>query len=297
MYYSQDYLSEFYERTKLTMERLNLNHEFVFVDDGSPDNSLEKALSIRAKNPNVKVVELSRNFGHQKAIMTGLLYASGDYIFLIDCDLEERPECFETFWKEMCGDRSLDVVYGIQIYRKGGLFERVSGRLFYSAVNALSAVKYPADTLTSRVMTRNYVDAILSFREREIDVWGIFVLAGFKQKSVAVTKGWKGSSTFTLKKKIRRGVEVITSLSHRPLYFTFLLGMISFGIALAIIGVIVYKKLALGISVEGWASILASVWLVGGMILFVLGIFAIYLSKMFLEIKGRPLTIVKKIYS
>jgi putative glycosyltransferase len=122
-------------------------------------------------------------------------------------------------------------------------------------------------------------------------------MAGFNQQSVMVTKGFKGSSTYTFKKKVKRAVEIITSLSHRPLYITFFLGLISFLVAMFNIAVIVYKKFFLDLEVEGWASILASVWLIGGMILLMLGIFGIYLSKMFLEIKNRPLTIIKNVYS
>ncbi|MFZ6013524.1 MAG: glycosyltransferase family 2 protein [Bacteroidota bacterium] len=297
MYYSQDYLNEFYNRTVATIRDLNLPYEFIFVDDGSPDNSLMTALQIQARDNNVKVVELSRNFGHQRAIMTGLQQTTGDYVFLIDCDLEEDPELLKEFWQKIQTEKEVDVVYGVQIKRKGGWFERVSGRLFYKTLSALSSINYPADTLTARVMSRVYVDSVLKYQEKELDLWGVFVLVGFNQASLQVTKKYKGSSTFTFRKKVKRAVEVITSLSHRPLYITFLLGIMSSIVALINILVIVYKKLFLNIDVEGWASILASVWLVGGMILLVLGIFGIYLSKMFLEIKNRPLTVIKNVYT
>jgi putative glycosyltransferase len=146
-------------------------------------------------------------------------------------------------------------------------------------------------------MSRNYVDSILKFKERELDLWGIFALAGFNQKALPVSKGHKGISTYTLRKKIKRAIEIITSFSHRPLYLTFILGIASFMIALINVSVITYKKIILNVEVEGWASILASVWLVGGMILMVLGIFGVYLSKMFLEIKNRPLTIVRNVHT
>lgn len=297
MYYSRNYLHEFYARTVAAIRQLGLDYEFIFVDDGSPDDSLNVALQLQLQDFKVKVVELSRNFGHQRAIMTGLQQTSGDYIFLIDCDLEEDPELLKTFWPKITQEKNLDVVYGVQQKRKGGWFERVSGRLFYRILSGLSSIEYPADTLTARIMTRNYVDSIKKFTEKELDLWGVFVLAGFNQSAVTVTKKDKGSSTYTFRKKIKRAVEIITSLSHRPLYITFLLGMLSFIVAIINIAVILYKKVFLNIDVEGWASILASVWLVGGMILFVLGIFGIYLSKMFLEIKNRPLTVIKNVYT
>lgn len=296
MYFSSAYLEEFYRRTKKAIDELNLTYEFIFVDDGSPDDSLSVALKLLAEDDRIKVVELSRNYGHQRAIMTGLQQTSGDFVFLIDCDLEEDPELLQPFWNTMADRKDIDVIYGVQIKRKGGWFERVSGKAFYKLLSILSSVEYPADTLTSRLMSRNYVNAVKQFSEKELDLWGIFVLTGYKQLELPAVKKYKGSSTFTFKKKIKRAVEVITSLSHRPLYFTFIFGILSFFVALVNVGIILYKRFFLNQIVEGWASILASVWLIGGMIFLVLGIFGVYLSKMFLEVKGRPLTIIKKVY-
>jgi putative glycosyltransferase len=296
MYHSRSYLHEFYLRVMAAVREIKVPYELIFVDDGSPDDSLQVALQLQEGDDNVKVIELSKNYGHQRAIMTGLQHASGDFIFLIDCDLEEDPKLLNFFWEKMNENEGVDVVYGVQRSRKGGWFERISGKLFYKLLSSLSSIEYPANTLTARIMNRRYVDAIKKFGEKELDLWGVFVLAGFKQLPVQVTKGDKGSSTYTLRKKMRRAVEVITSLSHRPLYITFFLGIISFLVAIINIAIIVYKKFVLEVDVEGWASILASVWLVGGMILLVLGIFGIYLSKMFLEIKNRPLTIIKNVY-
>jgi putative glycosyltransferase len=296
MFYSEDYLTEFYKRTLTVVKKLGLSYEFIFVDDGSPDESLFVALKLQAEDSNIKVIELSRNFGHQRAIMTGLQYASGDFTFLIDCDLEESPELLNEFWLQI-GQSDRDVIYAVQVKRKGEWFERVTGRVFYKILSALSPVDYPADTLTARVMKKKYVDAIVKFPEKELDLWGIFALAGFNQQQIFVQKGHKGISTYTFRKKIKRSVEIITSFSHRPLYLTFLLGLICFFISFINLLLIFYKKMVLHVEVEGWASILASIWFVGGMILFVLGIFGIYLSKMFLEIKNRPLTIVRNVYS
>lgn len=297
MYYSRDYLHEFYHKALAAVRELDLTYEFIFVDDGSPDDSLQVALELQESDHHIKVIQLSKNFGHQRAIMTGLQHAQGDFIFLIDCDLEEDPKLLKAFWEKITGQPELDVVYGIQIKRKGGWLERISGRLFYKLLWALSSIKYPADTLTSRVMSRHYVDSVKKFKEKELDLWGVFVLAGFNQAGIPVTKGHKGTTTYTFAKKVRRSVEIITSISHRPLYITFFLGIISFLVAAITIVVIVYKKYFLEVDVEGWASILASIWLIGGMILLMLGIFGIYLSKMFLEIKNRPLTIIKHVYS
>ncbi|MBS1505277.1 MAG: glycosyltransferase family 2 protein [Bacteroidetes bacterium] len=296
MYYSRNYLQEFYARTISVVKALDIPYEFIFVDDGSPDDSLLVTLQLQNTDTNIKVVELSRNYGHQRAIMTGLQQATGDYIYLIDCDLEEPPELLAQFWKIITEEKGVDVVYGVQIKRKGTWFEKLSGRLFYKIVSVLSSVEYPADTLTARIMNRVYVDSVLRFQEKELDLWSVFALVGFNQRAMPATKLYKGSTTYTFRKKLKLALEIITSFSHRPLYLTFVLGIFSFIVAAGNISYIVYKKMVLKTDVEGWTSIIASIWLVGGMILLVLGVFGIYLSKMFLEIKNRPMTIIKNVF-
>ena len=244
----------------------------------------------------MKVIDLSRNFGHHQAIVTGLQHVGGDYVFLIDCDLEEDPELLGDFWERMMSDGSIDVVYGIQERRKGNFFERISGSIFYKLLNAITHFEYPSNTLTARLMKKNYAAAVLNFKEKALDVWAIFVLAGFKQIGIPVTKKSKGSTTYTLGKKLRMGVEIITSLSHRPLYSIFVLGVIWVFISTVNIVIILVKKWLYGAQIEGWASIMASLWLIGGVIIFQLGLIGIYLSKIFLEIKSRPLSIIKAIY-
>ena len=164
----------------------------------------------------------------------------------------------------MVNQEKIDVVLwsAAKSERVNGL-NAISGRLFYKLLSALSPVEYPADTTTARVMTRKYVDSIARFSEKELDLWGVFVLAGFNQQPVSVVKGSKGSTTFTFRKKVKRAIEIITSFSHRPLYLTFLLGVVCFFVAFVNVGFILYKKLILNVEVEGWASILASIWFVG----------------------------------
>ena len=145
-------------------------------------------------------------------------------------------------------------------------------------------------------MTKNYVEGVLKFTEKTLDVWAIFVLAGFSQVGVRVTKHYKGISTYNFVRKLKMSLEIITSLSHRPLYLIFLLGLVWIIISGCVFLLILSKKWLYGAEVEGWASIMASVWLIGGIIIFLIGVIGIYLSKIFLEIKDRPLTIIKAIY-
>ena len=142
LYKSSKYVDEFYERISKEAQKITNDYELIFVDDGSPDDSLEKAITLYQKNEKVRIIELSRNFGHHKAIMTGLSHAQGDFVFLIDVDLEERPELLSEFWHELQNDEGLDLVYGVQEKRKGRLFERVSGYFYYKLINHLSDIKF-----------------------------------------------------------------------------------------------------------------------------------------------------------
>jgi len=296
LYYSQDYVQEFYTRVQHSVSKISSEYEIIFVNDGSPDGSLLKVLEIQKVDPRVTAVDLSRNFGHHKAIMTGLRFATGNYVFLIDSDLEESPELLETYWATMHENPSFDVVYGIQKKRKGRLFERISGSLFYWFFGLLTDINYPQNSLTARLMKARYVQDVTSFKETEFDIWGIFVLTGYNQQAVTVSKGDKGRTTYNLYRKLQMAIEMVTSCSNRPLYLIFVIGcMISFFSILNVIRV-VFEKYYYAIEENGWTSTIASIWLIGGVIILLQGIIGIYLSKLFLEIKNRPYGIVRKLY-
>lgn len=296
LYYSEKYLDEFYNRVRNALIPITADYEFVFVNDGSPDRSREKVLELQKNDAKIILVDLSRNFGHHQAIVTGLQNVSGDFVFLIDSDLEEDPELLISFWQTMESNNDIDVVYGLQEKRKGGLFERTSGALFYKLLAMATHFDYPANTLTARLMKRSYVEAVLKFQEKSLDVWAIFVMAGFNQIGIPASKSSKGSSTYTLMKKIKMSIDIMTSLSHRPLYLIFFIGLIWLCISSINISIILIEKWVYGAQIEGWASIMASLWLIGGVMIFLLGLIGIYLSKIFLEIKNRPLSIIKTIY-
>lgn len=296
LYHSEKYVQEFYSRLKKSILTLTQHYEIIFVNDGSLDGANLAVLTLQQLDPRVVLVDLSRNFGHHQAIMCGLNQATGDYVFLIDVDLEEDPELIIDFWKTMESNKDIDVVFGIQEERKGNLFEKISGTLFYRLLNAIAQFKYPANTFTARLMNRKYVDSVLQYKEKAVDIWMIFVLVGFNQKAFSAKKKNKGSSTYTFIKKISMAIEIITSSSHRPLYSIFIIGTLWLLLSAINVIIILIKKWGFGIPIEGWASIMASVWLIGGIIIFLIGVIGIYLSKVFLEIKDRPLSIIKNIY-
>jgi putative glycosyltransferase len=161
--------------------------DIILVNDGTPDDSLASAVALHERDPRVKVLDLSRNFGHHKAMMAGLAYASGDYIFLLDSDLEEQPEWLAMFHEEITresGVKTIDVVFGVQDRRKGKWFERVSGMLFFKIFSYLSEAEIPKNLVTARLMRRRYVDALMLHEEREFFIAGLWAITGFNQKSI-----------------------------------------------------------------------------------------------------------------
>jgi len=296
LYQSSLYVDEFYERITKEANKITDDYEIIFVDDGSPDDSLQKAINLYNRDKTVKVIELSRNFGHHKAIMTGLTHAQGDFVFLIDSDLEEEPELLGTFWEELQNSENVDVVYGVQEERKGGWFERWSGDIFWKIINYLSTTDIPNNMITSRLMTKKYNNALIQYKESELFIGGIWADTGFNQKELIVYKKSTSETTYTFRKKISLFINSVTSFSSKPLVYIFNIGLITTSISFLFILKLIFNKIFFDITFEGWTSLIVSVWFFGGLIILLLGIIGIYLSKIFTEVKNRPNTIIRKFY-
>ena len=295
LYYSAPYLEQFYARVCAAAQGVTANFEIVLVNDGSPDDSLQTAISLHRKDQRVRVIDLSRNFGHHKAMMTGLTHACGELVFLIDCDLEEEPELLETFYRKLKATEA-DVVFGVQQKRKGRLFERITGAIFFKLFNVLSTHPIPQNLITARLMTRKYVKALVQHRERETMIAGLWTLTGFDQVSLPVKKHLKTSSTYDLRRKVSHLVNAITSFSSKPLVLIFYLGCVILFLSSISALVLIIRKLFFGELLLGWPSLIVSIWLLGGLTIFCLGVIGIYLSKIFIEVKQRPYAIVKDVY-
>jgi putative glycosyltransferase len=297
LYQSAPYINEFHERATAAAKQLvGDNYEIVIVNDGSPDNSLDLAVRLTEQDPHVVVVDLSRNFGHHKAMMTGLAHSKGLLVFLIDSDLEEEPEWLLAFARQINHERC-DVVYGVQERRKGDWFERWSGELFYRFFKALTGLALPENIVTTRLMERRYVNALLRHQEREVFMAGLWHITGFDQRPQIVKKHNTSETTYTLRRKMSLLVNSVTSFSNAPLVGIFYIGVAISLFALANIVYVVTQWLLLEKPMSGWTSVMASIWIIGGMVISFIGVVGIYLSKIFSEIKQRPYTIVRQIYA
>jgi putative glycosyltransferase len=295
LYNSSPTVEAFYRRAVATAESLTEDFEIVMVDDGSPDNSLEIACALVDKDSRVRVVELSRNFGHHKALMAGMAHALGELVFLIDSDLEEPPELLTRFHGRMLhGD--WDVVFGYQEQRKGRFIERYGGKLAWYLIERLYAIKVVPNQCTVRLMRRSYVDALLLHREHNTVIGALWVIAGFKQLPVPFLKGERDHKpTYTFQSRAVSLLEGLTSFSVVPLTLMAYVGMMATVIAFALGIFILIRKLFYNMAV-GWASLMVSIWFIGGTIIFCLGVIGMYISKIYIETKNRPYVIIRKVH-
>lgn len=298
LYRTAIYLEDFVARSLGAAERAGFDPqrvELVLVNDGSPDNDLEVALHLHERDSRIAVVDLARNFGHHKAMMAGCMQARGEMVFLIDSDLEEDPEWLVTF-AEVARRQQADLVFGVQQTRKGHLFERLTGDLFYKVFNRLSPHAVAENSVTARLMTRRFVDALVQHQEQVPFLFGLCALTGFKQQPVTVHKASTSPTTYTLGRKCRLAIHCITSFSSRPLGYIAALGALMTGVSFCYVLYLLFRQWVWNLAPEGWTSVTVSIWLVGGIIMLSLGIISLYLATLFNEVKRRPYVVIRSIH-
>lgn len=280
---------------------LSKNHQYeyelIFVNDGSRDDSLSLLLEAQRKDVRVKVIDFSRNFGHQIAVTAGLDHASGDAVIIMDSDLQDPPAVsFELLakWEE-----GFDVVYAQRKTRKDTIFKRITADIFYRALQKLAEIDIPRNTGDFRLIDRKVVDELAKFREHNRFLRGMVSFVGFKQTAVLFNRDerFAGQTGYPLKKMIRFAADGIVGFSSAPLKLItnvgFIIGGISFlGALYAIIVRVFFPDLA----VEGWAFIVISILFVGGVQLTMLGVLGSYIGRIYTEVQGRPLYSISRIY-
>lgn len=299
LYRSKGFLEVFLKEIISAIKIIDIyDFELIFVNDGSPDDSVKYLLERKKEISQIKVIDLSRNFGHHYAIQAGLNYASGEYVFLIDNDLESPPSVLVDFYNEIKKDTTLDVVYGFQETRKGNFIEKKAGSVFWVLINKLSDTKIPHNILTERLMTKQYVNELLRLQDVNLFLGGMMHWIGFNQKGLAIKKGLReGASTYSLKNRAELMLQAITSFSGKPLEWLFYSGLIISFFSIIFICFLITKKIIYQNTVEiGWTSIIAINVLILGIISTFLGIIGIYISKIFKQVQSRPNVIIKKIY-
>lgn len=299
LYRSENYLEKFVTLCEEALQEIHCtDYEIIMVNDGSPDNSLQKALELKQKNPKIRVVELSRNFGHHYALMAGLETADKELVFTIDCDLEISPISLVDFVEKYNKTPDVDVVYGVQEERKGNFVERVGGEVFYFIFEKIGGIKIPKNILTERLMNRKYLNALIEMGDRNLFLAGMFHYVGFRQVPLTIKKGLREEkSTYTLGKRISLAFVAITSFSSYPLTLLLRvgLGITFFSFAIAI-GFIVYKIFNPEYVLIGFTSLIVAIFISLGIIIFSLGLLGLYIDRIFTQTKNRQRYIIRKIY-
>lgn len=295
MYHSAPYVAEFCARIIATAEKITPDFEIVLVNDGSPDDALQKAVALSRADPRIVVVDLSRNFGHHRAILTGLREARGQHIYLTDIDLEEEPELLATFWATMGNNPDCDVVGGIQQARKGRRFDAALGTLAWWIMERLTPLKIQRNLLTSRLMTRRYVDALMTYPEKDVFLAALCADVGFKQIFILAQKKPPENSTYTFTKRLKLFASGVTAFSTAPLIYTLVIAAVLFGIS-SLVGLYALVMALFGNPLPGWASIVLMVALATAVIMLVQGMTALYVAHIFNEVKNRPLSIIRQIH-
>lgn len=290
-------LKPFYaEIDKVSREMSEVDFEFVFVDDGSHDGTMRGIERLRAKDERVKFVSFSRNFGKEAAILAGLDYARGDYVVIMDADLQDPPTLLPAMYDAIkTGD--YDCAATRRVNRDGEPpIRSFFARMFYRLINKMSKVEMVDGARDYRLMTRQMVDAITSMREYNRYSKGLFSFVGFKTKWIEYKNVQRvaGETHWSFWKLFVYAIDGICAFSTVPLVMSAVLGLIFCLVAFVLIIVIVIKTLVYGDPVSGWPSMICIILMVGGLQLLALGIIGEYLAKTYLETKHRPIYIVKR---
>lgn len=297
LYNTSDYLSDFLSKVSQLHNQFSMNsYELILVDDGSTEAQYSKAKSVSESYQNLKLIRLSRNFGHHHALLEGLRRATGDLIFLVDSDLEEDPLDFSLLYSEMVQTKA-DLVYGFQENRRGGAWERISGKIFYFLMNKFMKVDISENVLTSRLMTRRYLDALLLHTETQVNFSGLSSITGFNQTKIPLKKVRLRKTTYSLSRKVSVLIDAITSFSSSPLKLIFGIGVVIFTASVVVTLSLMIEWINQGNPTSGWASLILSIWLLGGLNMLSLGVIGVYISKIFMETKRRPRVIISEVYS
>ena len=283
--------------TELTtvLDAMDSSSEVVIVDDGSTDETNSKLLQWAAEDPRIRVIALSRNFGHQAAITAGVFEAHGDAVIVMDSDLQDPPDVIPALveaWRE-----GADVAYAVRRRRDGEtVFKKATASAFYRILRSVSDTDIPADTGDFRLMSREVVEALRSLPERDRFMRGLVAWVGFTQVPVYFDRASRhaGDTKYSLSRMLKLGSSGIVGFSDKPLFLTVITGFIVMGLAfLGLIYVALSLAFGWGDLVRGWASVVVIVMFFSAVQLIFLGVVGIYISRIFVEVKQRPLYVIR----
>jgi dolichol-phosphate mannosyltransferase len=295
VYRGEKMVAELVRRNVESVTSITDDYEIILVNDASPDNSWDEIVKQCALNPKVKGINLSRNFGQHYAITAGLHYAKGDWVVVMDCDLQDRPEEIPNLYKK--AQEGYDIVYARRVVKHVGWWKRFSSVAFHTVFDWLSGVKTDSTIANYGVFHRKVIVEYNKIPQQARSFGSIVGLLGFKIGYVDVEQdeSARGCSSYTLRKLLKHSFDIIVSSTNKPLRMAVGLG---FGMATISFLLALYNLIAklLGIiSVSGYTTTVFSIWFVGGLLLFVMGVLGLYVGKIFDQVKGHPLYVVRDV--
>lgn len=294
-YNEEAVLGELHRRLISVLDQVGGSGEILYVDDGSADQTASMLRQLQHDEPRVRVVSLSRNFGHQLAVTAGLEHTSGDAVVIIDADLQDPPEVIPEMiarWRD-----GYQVVYGLRAKRAGETtFKLWTAKVFYRLINRVSEVEIPLDVGDFRLIDRQVVDVLLAMPERDRFLRGMISWVGFRQVAVIYERAarYAGVTKYPLMKMLRFAVDSVISFSFAPLRLAIWVGFAAITAAVAGIVYALIIRIYTTTWVRGWASIFTAVLFLGGVQLITLGIVGEYVGRIYAEVKLRPLYVVKQ---
>ena len=287
-------LEELYKRVKKTIISIGCSYEIIFVNDASPENDWEVITGICKKDKDIKGINFSRNFGQHYAITAGLINATGEYIVVMDGDLQDVPEEIEKLYNKIT--EGFDIVLARRERRKDNFMKKLFSKIFYKILSYLTETNQDSAIANFGIYSRRAIKSVLEMGDRVKYFPTMIRWVGYEKTSINVEHGKReeGESAYNLKKRIKLAVEIMLDFSDRPLKMVAKLGVVISGIAVFYALYISIRAFGGIKEVEGWASIFVSIWFLSGLIIFSLGTVGVYIAKIFDEVKDRPLYIVKE---
>ena len=295
VYNEADMIDAFHLKVTEVMAAMSLSHEIVFVDDGSSDETVAKIEALAQRDPHVSGVKFSRNFGKDMALFAGLSQANGDYMLMIDGDLQHPPDLIPDLWRHA---QTADIVYTVRTEDRGvGLFKKYSSKLFYRLFSYLADAKLEQGTTDFKIISRKVRDAITAMDERDLFLRGMFSWIGFTSTRVEFMPIARpqGSSKYNLRRLLNLSISGITSFSTVPIRLSLLLCAFSLCVAFLYSVYALYSKYVLLQAVSGWTSLLILMSLFCSGIYVMLGIIGEYIAKIHIETKKRPRFIIDRV--
>jgi glycosyltransferase involved in cell wall biosynthesis len=292
VYNESSLIDELVKRVKTNVKLITEDYEIIIVDDGSQDNTWNSIENEAKLEKRIRGIKFSRNFGHHYAITAGLHNSIGEWVVVMDGDLQDRPEVIPDLYKK--AKEGFDVVFVSRQNRPEKLYYRISQKIFYWILRSLSGVDFDSRQANFSIINKKVVEAFNKFPENARFYGSTIKWLGFKRSFILADHGarYSGKTSYTLKKRIKLAADVILAFSERPLKFAIVFGLAMSLIATLLTVWVVFGALHSDFEVLGWPSIMAAIFFVGGSTLVVLGILGIYLGRIFNEVKNRPLFVI-----